>query len=98
MKSDKKIEYYYPYCDIKSKKTLHRNYGSIFLNEIKYDRNIAFQKHDNAYGIKSVGTKKFRALADKKLYVFLKSKNDPLARLIYLMCRVFGVFYYNYKK
>ena len=97
LKLKKNMKYFYPYYDVKTKVILHRNYGSIFINEIKYDRNIGFKKHDNSYGIKSIGTKEHRRFADKKLYIFLKSKNDPLAFLIYILCITFGRFYYTFK-
>lgn len=69
----------------------------MFIDEDLYNRKPHCKLHDNAYGIRSIGTEDARLEADKALRDNLKLEGDPLANTIYSTVRSVGWAYYNYK-
>ena len=72
-----------------------RNY-CVFLDHRKYNRNIGCRRHDNLYGIAGGGTERDRRAADREFYAYMRAQRDPMARLSYLACVLFGWFFWNY--
>lgn len=54
--------------------------------------NNCCHEHDKAYGVNGTGT---RYEADKNLYTCLKNKSTIFAFFVFLIVRVFGVFFFK---
>lgn len=67
-----------------------------FLDHRKYRRNQGCRLHDNAYGINGGGGERDRWRADRALYNHMRENSDPMARLTWLACALYGWFFFNY--